>query len=655
MCLALFAAARFGVRRAQIGRLHVTTNEITRFDQLGLSEKVLAAVAEMGYEEPSPVQRGAIPAVLEGRDVMAAAQTGTGKTAAFLLPTLDRLGHAAKGQGVLMLVVTPTRELAQQIEACARVICKQTGHRCAVVVGGVGYEPQKAALARGCDVLIATPGRLIDLIDQGAAKLSDVSVLVLDEADRMLDMGFAPAMRRIVAKTPATRQTLLFSATLGDDVLSTTKELVKDPIRVEIAHKGTAAQTIDQYVLGVAEKEKVRILTDVLKREGSKRVIVFCRGKYRADMVCRKLNKAGITAAAIHGNRTQGQRETALRRFANGEADVLVATDVLARGIDIAEVSYVVNLDVPSDAEDYIHRIGRTGRAGQFGWALTFVAEAEYFDLRDIEALMGKLVPDFPRADGIDCGANAFVPDPDRKPTDKLPSKKARKKMLEQKAAAEAAGEAGRSVQSGVSQAGEARAAGRGRAKQAGEGRSKRGGEAGGGRANGAASATHVERESQAGEARSESEAQNARESQGAGSRSRTRRSRAASNGRGRASGDGLTAGGRGDAARGLAGEGGTAGNRGRQQRTAESMKADRAIDGRPASGRGRASDGQASADKGQRPGGSGSRSRRSGSARAATGQVRNAVAPKAASVSADPGAKPRRRPGDHGGYKRGL
>ena len=680
----------------------MNTNEITRFDQLGLSEKVLAAVTEMGYEEPSPVQRGAIPAVLEGRDVMAAAQTGTGKTAAFLLPTLDRLGHAAKGQGVLMLVVTPTRELAQQIEACARVICKQTGHRCAVVVGGVGYEPQKAALARGCDVLIATPGRLIDLIDQGAANLSDVSVLVLDEADRMLDMGFAPAMRRIVSKTPATRQTLLFSATLGDDVLSTTKELVKDPIRVEIAHKGTAAQTIDQYVLGVAEKEKVRILTDVLKREGSKRVIVFCRGKYRADMVCRKLNKAGITAAAIHGNRTQGQRETALRRFANGEADVLVATDVLARGIDIAEVSYVVNLDVPSDAEDYIHRIGRTGRAGQFGWALTFVAEAEYFDLRDIEALMGKLVPDFPRAEGIDCGANAFVPDPDRKPTDKLPSKKARKKMLEQKAAAEAAGEAGRSVQSGVSQAGEARGGGRGHAKQAGqagEGRAKRGGEAGEGRANGAAGEVaegRTGRENQAGEnratgrgrtrgrakqageGRSEREAQMAHELQGAegrrgsGSRSRSRGSRAASNGRGRASGDGLATSGRDDAARSRTGEGSAAGNRGRQQRTAEPMKADRAIDGRPASGRsrtgeggasnggqhpmagrGRVSDGQTSTDKGQRPAALGSRSRRSSSARAATGQVRNAAAPKAA--PADPGAKPRRRPGDHGGYKRGL
>ena len=651
----------------------MNTNEITRFDQLGLSEKVLAAVAEMGYEEPSPVQRGAIPAVLEGRDVMAAAQTGTGKTAAFLLPTLDRLGHAAKGQGVLMLVVTPTRELAQQIEACARVICKQTGHRCAVVVGGVGYEPQKAALARGCDVLIATPGRLIDLIDQGAANLSDVSVLVLDEADRMLDMGFAPAMRRIVAKTPATRQTLLFSATLGDDVLSTTKELVKDPIRVEIAHKGTAAQTIDQYVLGVAEKEKVRILIDVLKREGPKRVIVFCRGKYRADMVCRKLNKAGITAAAIHGNRTQGQREAALRRFANGEADVLVATDVLARGIDIAEVSYVVNLDVPSDAEDYIHRIGRTGRAGQFGWALTFVAEAEYFDLRDIEALMGKLVPDFPRAEGIDCGANAFVPDPDRKPTDKLPSKKARKKMLEQKAAAEAAGEAGRSVQSGVSQAGEARGGGRGHAKRGGEtSRARVEGESQAGEVCAPGHGRSRGRAKQAGEGRSECETQNACESQGADGRSRTRGSRAVSNGRGRASGDGLAVSDRGDAVRGRAGEGGASGNRGRRQRTAESMGAGRAADERPASdgrgranrthtsndgrpsasGRGRASDGRAS-DKGQHSAASANRSRRSGSARAATGQVRNAAAPKAA--SADPGAKPRRRPGDHGGYKRGL
>ena len=455
-------------------------NEIVSFDQLGLSEKVLAAVADMGYDCPTPVQAGAIPAILQGSDVMAAAQTGTGKTAAFLLPSLDRLGHAGRGQGVLMLVVTPTRELAQQIEACARTICAHTGHTCTVVVGGVGYEPQKAALARGCDLLIATPGRLIDLIEQGAADLSHVETLVLDEADRMLDMGFAPAMRRIVSKTPASRQTLLFSATLDDNVLANVKSLVNDPVRVEIAHKGTAAQTIDQYVLGVSEREKVRILTDVLKQEGSKRVIVFCRGKHRADMVCRKLTKAGISAAPIHGNRSQNQREAALRRFATGEADVLVATDVLARGIDIAEVSYVVNLDVPSDAEDYIHRIGRTGRAGQFGWALTFVSEAEYLDLRDIEALMGKLVPDFPRAAGIDCGQERFELDPSRKPTDKLPSKKARKKLAEQRAAAQEGNGAQARREASASDGGQAGGARRGGARPAtedgrGAGRSRRG------------------------------------------------------------------------------------------------------------------------------------------------------------------------------------
>ncbi len=477
-------------------------NQISSFDQLGLSEKVLAAVADMGYDSPTPVQRGAIPAVLEGHDVMAAAQTGTGKTAAFLLPSLDRLGHARRGQGVLMLVVTPTRELAQQIEACARTICAHTGHTCTVVVGGVGYEPQKAALARGCDLLIATPGRLIDLIEQGSADLSHVEKLVLDEADRMLDMGFAPAMRRIVSKTPASRQTLLFSATLDDNVLANVRSLVNDPVRVEIAHKGTAAQTIDQYVLGVTEREKVRILVDVLKQEGSKRVIVFCRGKHRADMVCRKLTKAGVSAAPIHGNRSQNQREAALRRFATGEADVLVATDVLARGIDIAEVSYVVNLDVPSDAEDYIHRIGRTGRAGQFGWALTFVSEAEYLDLRDIEALMGKLVPDFPRASGIDRGEQAFELDPARKPTDKLPSKKARKKLAEQRAAAQeangsqarreasasAGGQAGgahRAARQAGGDAGSAPARAEGGERTQGRGRSRRGASAGEGTSQG--------------------------------------------------------------------------------------------------------------------------------------------------------------------------
>ena len=412
------------------------------FSELGLPANVLAAIADLGYEQPSPVQLQAIPLVLGGRDVMAAAQTGTGKTAAFLLPTLARLGHARRGEGPLMLVVTPTRELAQQIEACAETICARTGHTCCVLVGGVGYGPQREALARGCDLLVATPGRLIDLMNEGTCKLGQVSVLVLDEADRMLDMGFLPSMRKIVAATPAERQTLLFSATLGPDVLENTKSLVRDPARVEIARKGTAAETIDQYVLGVEARAKVRTLVGVLGREGSSRVIVFCRGKHRADAICRQLRKAGVECAPIHGNRTQGQRENALRRFTNGEVGVLVATDVLARGIDIAEVAYVVNLDVPSDAEDYIHRIGRTGRAGAAGWALTFVSEDEYLDLRDIEQLMGKVVPVYPRAEGLDVGESPFEPDPRRDPREKLPGKQARKKMREQR-------EAVRAVQAG--------------------------------------------------------------------------------------------------------------------------------------------------------------------------------------------------------------
>ncbi len=406
------------------------------FADLGLSDKVLSAVSEMGYETPSPVQREAIPYVLAGRDVMAAAQTGTGKTAAFLLPSLDRLGHAHKGAGPLMLVVTPTRELAQQIDEAAATICKKTGHKRAVLVGGVGYEPQRAALRRGCDLLVATPGRLIDLIDQGAADLSQVRTLVLDEADRMLDMGFLPSVRKIVERTPRNRQTLLFSATLSDDVLDHTRSLVDHPARVEIAPKGTAAETVEQYVLPVVHSAKNKVLEQVLHREGWERVIVFSRGKHRADSICRKLRKAGYSCAPIHGNRSQNQRERALRGFREGDIDILVATDVLARGIDIPDVSYVINLDVPGDAEDYIHRIGRTGRAGETGWALTFVTEDDYLELRDAEKLMGRVIPPFPRTEGLDLGTAeelSFL-DPYRNPKDKLPGKKARKKMAEARA-----------------------------------------------------------------------------------------------------------------------------------------------------------------------------------------------------------------------------
>lgn len=405
------------------------------FDRLGLSQEVLDAVAEMGHVHPTPVQAQAIPLVLAGRDVLAAAQTGTGKTEAFLLPTLSRLGHVGAGEGPLMLVITPTRELAQQIDGVARTICAHTGHRTVTLVGGVAYEPQYQALERGCDVLVATPGRLQDLLDSAHASLDHVGVLVLDEADRMLDMGFLPAVKKIVARTPSERQTLLFSATLDDDAIASTRSLVRDPAHVKIARKGTPAQTIEQFALGVSPEAKHAVLAEVLRREGAERVIVFTRGKHRADAACRKLRKAGFSCAPIHGNRTQRQRENALRSFREGAVDVLVATDVLARGIDIPDVRYVVNFDVPGDAEDYIHRIGRTGRAGESGWALTFVTEDDYLELRDAEALMGKVVPDYPRAGGIDLGAEPLRLDPARDPREKLPGKKARKKMAEERAA----------------------------------------------------------------------------------------------------------------------------------------------------------------------------------------------------------------------------
>ncbi len=391
-----------------------TTSDATSFSALGLSPDVLAAVEDLGYDEPTPVQAQAIPYALEGRDLLAAAQTGTGKTAAFLLPALSRLGHAARQQGPLMLVVTPTRELAQQIADVCSAIEKRTHHRSATVVGGVGYEPQKAALRRGCDVLVATPGRLVDLIEQGVADLSGVGVLVIDEADRMLDMGFLPAMRKIVGQTPSDRQTMLFSATLDESSIGGIRDLVRDPSIVEISHKGTVAETIDQFELPVSLEAKNNLLAPVLLAEGPQHVIVFCRTKHRADACCRRLRRAGVSCAPIHGNRSQNQRERALASFRSGEVDVLVATDVLARGIDVSDVRYVVNFDVPADPEDYIHRIGRTGRAGETGWALTFVTVNDADDLLAIEHLMGQVVPAYEPVRPLDTGAEPPFLDPDR-------------------------------------------------------------------------------------------------------------------------------------------------------------------------------------------------------------------------------------------------
>ena len=402
--------------------------ERVAFSGLGLSEAVLAAVKKLGYTEPTSVQAQAIPYALEGRDLLAAAQTGTGKTAAFLLPSMSRLPHAERGHGPLMLIVTPTRELAQQIEDVCTSIARSTRHKCTTVVGGVGMEPQRAALRRGTDILVATPGRLVDLINQGDARLGEVEVLVLDEADRMLDMGFLPDMRRIVNQTPATRQTLLFSATLDEDAVGGIRDLVSDPAVVEIARKGTVAQTIDQYVQPVSLEAKNALLASVLKAEGTERVIVFCRTKHRVDACCRRLRKAGISCAPIHGDRKQNQRERALESFRAGKTDVLVATDVLARGIDVSEVRYVVNFDVPVDPEDYIHRIGRTGRAGEAGWALTFVTENDVDDLLSIERLMGMAVPVYEPRMALDLGESPVVLDPDRDPAAFRPAGKRRAK-----------------------------------------------------------------------------------------------------------------------------------------------------------------------------------------------------------------------------------
>ena len=409
--------------------------EAPAFAELGLGSKVMAAVADLGYDAPTPVQAGAIPAVLAGRDVLAAAQTGTGKTAAFLLPSLNNLPHANRrrvrgkgnGEGPFMLVVTPTRELAQQIEEVCRTVSKHTGHTSVTVVGGVGYNPQRNALKQGCDVLIATPGRLIDLMEQGAASLDQVKVLVLDEADRMLDMGFLPAIRTIVAATHEKRQTLLFSATLDEGAVGSITNLVNEPERIEIAPATSTAETVDQYVLPVSLEAKNAALAQILKKAGTQRVIVFTRTKHRADACRKRLTRADISCAAIHGDRSQAQRERALRSFRDGNTDVLVATDVLARGIDITDVSYVVNFDVPEDPVDYIHRIGRTGRGGGVGWSLTIVTEQDIDEFLDIEALMGKTV-DLWDGSGIEVGESPVYLDPDRVPAAKVPGKMAKKK-----------------------------------------------------------------------------------------------------------------------------------------------------------------------------------------------------------------------------------
>lgn len=364
------------------------------FDQLGLSSELLRAVTDKGYTTPSPIQAKAIPPVLDGRDVMAAAQTGTGKTAGFTLPLLQLLskGRRAQSKAVRALVLTPTRELAAQVGESVSVYGEHLPLRSAVVFGGVNINPQMRQLHKGVDILVATPGRLLDLFGQGALHFDDLEILVLDEADRMLDMGFIHDIRRILKLLPQKRQNLLFSATFAPEIRKLAGSILHNPVSVEVAPPNTTAERVQQQLHPVDKKRKAALLIHLVKENNWQQVLVFSRTKHGANRLAQQLEKAGIEAAAIHGNKSQNARTRALAGFKEGTIRVLVATDIAARGLDIAQLPQVVNVDLPNVAEDYVHRIGRTGRAGASGQAYSLVSADEIKQLQAIERLIGKQI-----------------------------------------------------------------------------------------------------------------------------------------------------------------------------------------------------------------------------------------------------------------------
>jgi len=364
------------------------------FSSLGLSEQLVRATTDQGYETPSPIQAQAIPAVLSGRDVMAAAQTGTGKTAGFTLPLLQRLGENPRtGKGPRALILTPTRELAAQVHDSVNLYSKYVPTKAAVVFGGVKINPQMMKLRKGLDVLVATPGRLMDLYQQNAVRFNEVEILVLDEADRMLDMGFIRDIRKILSLLPAKRQNLLFSATFSNEIRTLAEGLLDNPVQVEVAARNTSAENIKQSVYPVDQSQKTALLSKLVRDNSWDQVLVFTRTKHGANRLTQKLEKDGITAAAIHGNKSQGARTRALADFKAGEVRVLVATDIAARGLDIKQLPQVVNFELPNVPEDYVHRIGRTGRAGESGHALSLVSADEGKMLAGIERLIKKQLP----------------------------------------------------------------------------------------------------------------------------------------------------------------------------------------------------------------------------------------------------------------------
>ncbi|MEZ4784194.1 MAG: DEAD/DEAH box helicase [Candidatus Kapaibacterium sp.] len=368
---------------------------MTLFRELGLSKQILRGVQDAGYTAPTPIQAAAVPVLMEGHDLTGCAQTGTGKTASFVLPMLERLSanHAnSRRRAVRALVVVPTRELALQVDDSVRTYGKSTGLRSIAVYGGVSMEPQYRAFRQGVDIVIATPGRLLDHVNRRSLDLSNVEMLVLDEADRMFDMGFINDIKKIVSELPEDRQTVLFSATMPKAIRQLAETIQREPKLIEIGERRNPAATVEQHIYTVSQDRKVDLLLHLLQSESIERVLVFTRTKHRADRIALRLNKERIRSVAIHSNRTQNQRQQALDGFRKGKFQVMAATDVAARGIDVDNISHVINFDTPRSPEDYIHRIGRTGRAESTGDAMTFVAQDELGALRSIEKLTGKKI-----------------------------------------------------------------------------------------------------------------------------------------------------------------------------------------------------------------------------------------------------------------------
>ena len=380
------------------------------FTNLGLNESLLKAIKDQGYTSPTPIQKQAIPVIMEGKDILAAAQTGTGKTAGFTLPLLERLSETHPKMGkkqIRVLVLTPTRELAAQVAESIKTYGKYMNYSSTVIFGGVGINPQLATIRRGVDIVIATPGRLLDIAGQKGIDFSALETLVLDEADRMLDMGFIHDIKKLMKMMPKQRQTLLFSATFSPEIKKLASGLLKDPALVEVARENTTADKISQVVHYVDKSRKRELLSQLIKTKDWKQVLVFTRTKHGANKLTKQLEEAGISAAAIHGNKSQGARTKALASFKANDIRVLVATDIAARGIDIDQLPHVVNYELPNVPEDYVHRIGRTGRAGQSGQAVSLVCVDEHKLLFDIEK--------FIKSEIKKVHIEAFTPDPNIK------------------------------------------------------------------------------------------------------------------------------------------------------------------------------------------------------------------------------------------------